>query len=171
MRLTGISYKSEARAKELLYAPTHQTPYTGWVKSMYGNGKIRSLSLYQYKDGKLDGLSTGWWKNAQKEFRKKLQGRQDRRALDSVVLDWPEGVGKKLQGRQSAWAFDSVVEEWPEEERSKLGRTESGMASELVVREWAEVVGRVVQGWQANRRCQVISSLTLLPLKAHNLLV
>ena len=62
--------KRGKEGEELLYAPTQQTPYTGWVKSMYGNGKIRSSSLYQYKDGKLDGLSTGWWKNGQKEFER-----------------------------------------------------------------------------------------------------
>ena len=43
-----------------------QTPYTGWVKVMWGNEQVRLLS--QYKDGKGDGLETSWYENGQKEY-------------------------------------------------------------------------------------------------------
>ena len=61
--------KLERRGKEgeeLLYAPDQQAPYSGWVKGVYDIGRISGL--YQYKDGKRDGLWTGWYSNGQKEY-------------------------------------------------------------------------------------------------------
>jgi len=50
-------FKTPGLDKQRIYfAPNQETPYTGWAKWMYDNGRIRSLS--QYKDGRLDGLST-----------------------------------------------------------------------------------------------------------------
>ena len=46
------------------FAPNQKTPYTGWAKWMYRNGRIGGLS--QYKDGRLDGLWTTWYENGQK---------------------------------------------------------------------------------------------------------
>ena len=36
--------------EELRYASNQQTPYTGWAKLMYDNGRVNGL--LQYKDGK-----------------------------------------------------------------------------------------------------------------------
>ena len=58
--------KLQARGKEgeeLLYAPNQKTPYTGWSKLMYDDGQIEAL--YQYKDGKEDGLGRWWYRNGQ----------------------------------------------------------------------------------------------------------
>ena len=52
------------KGEELLYAPNEQTPYTGWLKVMYGNGQINVLG--QLKDGKEHGLWTWWYENGQK---------------------------------------------------------------------------------------------------------
>jgi hypothetical protein len=51
---------------EIDYAPNGQTPYSGWAKEMHSNGQMKSL--VQYKDGKPDGLETGWYQNGQKEY-------------------------------------------------------------------------------------------------------
>jgi len=51
--------------EELCYAPNQETPYSGWVKSMYGNGRIRAWD--QWKDGKPDGLRASWHSNGQKQ--------------------------------------------------------------------------------------------------------
>jgi antitoxin component YwqK of YwqJK toxin-antitoxin module len=51
--------------EELYYAPNEQTPYTGWVKEMHDNGQIEGLA--QFKDGKPNGLVTGWYENGQKK--------------------------------------------------------------------------------------------------------
>ena len=54
------------KGEKLLYAPNEQTPYTGWAKEMWDNGRIRGLD--QWKDGKWDGLGTQWYSNGQKEW-------------------------------------------------------------------------------------------------------
>ena len=51
------------KGEVLLYAPNDQTPYTGWLKAMYGNGQIKVLG--QLKDGKPSRL-TQWYENGQK---------------------------------------------------------------------------------------------------------
>ena len=131
--------KRGKEGEELLYAPTQQTPYTGWVKSMCGNGKIRLLSLYQYKDGKLDGLSTGWWKNGQKEFERnykdgKEDGLQTRwyengkkkgeaNAKDGephgLVLQWHENGQKDYEGNFKDGKWDGPMNEWYENGKKK----------------------------------------------------
>jgi hypothetical protein len=45
------------KGEELFYASNEQTPYTGWLKVMYGNGQIKVLG--QLKDGKPSRL-TRW---------------------------------------------------------------------------------------------------------------
>jgi formylglycine-generating enzyme len=52
------------RGEELAYAPNVQTPYTGWVKEMWGNGQVKNLK--QLKDGKNHGLFTACYDNGQK---------------------------------------------------------------------------------------------------------
>jgi antitoxin component YwqK of YwqJK toxin-antitoxin module len=59
-KLQGRGKKGE----QLSYAPSEQTPYTGWTKLSYGNGQI--MSLAQYEDGKANGLSTAWYPSGQK---------------------------------------------------------------------------------------------------------
>ena len=39
--------------------------HSGWVKETHDNGQIGSL--FQLKDGKMDGLSTLWYRNGQKK--------------------------------------------------------------------------------------------------------
>ena len=53
-----IEFRSE-KGEELAYAPNEQTPYTGWSKSMYGNGQISSLT--EWKDGEVHGLELAWY--------------------------------------------------------------------------------------------------------------
>ena len=63
-----VKRKLEWRGKEgeeLRYALNQQTPYTGWMKVMWGNGQIRWL--VQFKDGKWDGLEALWYSNGQKK--------------------------------------------------------------------------------------------------------
>ena len=77
--------KLERRGKEgeeLLYAPDQQAPYSGWVKGVYDIGRISGL--YQYKDGKRDGLWTGWYSNGQKEYE--FTYKDDKR--DGLSIHW-----------------------------------------------------------------------------------
>ena len=56
--------KRGEEGEELRYAPDQNTLYTGWSKEMHDNEQINLL--YQYKDGKRDGLVTRWYSNGQK---------------------------------------------------------------------------------------------------------
>jgi hypothetical protein len=68
--------KRGTKGEVLLYAPNDQTPYTGWSKLMYENGRIRMLA--QFKDGKRDGLVTIWYENGQKQSEGNCKdGKQD----------------------------------------------------------------------------------------------
>ena len=68
--------KRGKKGEELSYAPNEQTPYTGWVKSMYDNGQLKALNLF--KDGKLNGLTTKWYENGQKMVEENYKdGKQD----------------------------------------------------------------------------------------------
>ena len=60
-----VMEKRGEEGEELFHAPDSQEPYTGWVKRMYENGKVRYL--LQIKDGKEHGLSTWWYDNGQKK--------------------------------------------------------------------------------------------------------
>jgi antitoxin component YwqK of YwqJK toxin-antitoxin module len=50
----------------LYYQTNESEPYSGWGKEMYDSGQVKALR--PYKDGKLDGLFTGWHENGQKGF-------------------------------------------------------------------------------------------------------
>jgi hypothetical protein len=63
------------KGEELHYAPNQQTPHKGWAKKMYGNGQIQIL--YQYKDGKLDGLRAVWFENGQRSEEGNLKDRKE----------------------------------------------------------------------------------------------
>ena len=70
--------------EKLAYAPNEQEPYTGWLKEMYNNGQVKALA--HIKDGKPDGLATGWHENGQK----KLEGNYKDGELDGLWTHWDE---------------------------------------------------------------------------------
>jgi antitoxin component YwqK of YwqJK toxin-antitoxin module len=79
--------RKEKAGEILYYAPNKQTPYTGWVKRMHGNGQI--AWLVQYKDGKKwKGLCMAWYENGQKNF----EGRWKKSKKPWTVVVWkPNG--------------------------------------------------------------------------------
>ena len=46
------------------HLPNSQEPYSGYAKQVYENEQIEIIA--QFKDGKMDGLSTVWDENGQK---------------------------------------------------------------------------------------------------------
>ena len=59
--------KLRIRSKDresLHYKPNEQTPFTGWSKKTYDNGKVKLLT--QMEDGKQNGLFAYWYENGQK---------------------------------------------------------------------------------------------------------
>ena len=77
--------KRGKEGEELLYAPNQQTPFTGSAAWYHDNGKLSIVS--QFKDGKMDGLWTRWYKSGQK--REESNYKNDK--LMSVEVWKPHG--------------------------------------------------------------------------------
>jgi len=62
----AVDYGSIQKRDGLYYQVNESEPYSGWSKRMYFlSEQIESLA--PFKDGKLDGLATHWYKNGQKK--------------------------------------------------------------------------------------------------------
>ena len=62
----AVDFQSLEYRNGLRYQVNESEPYSGWAKRMYYlSEQIESLA--QFKDGKLDGLATHWYKNGQKQ--------------------------------------------------------------------------------------------------------
>ena len=49
----------------IYYQTNESEPYSGWAKRMYDSGQVQLL--WQFKDGKADGLQAEWHENGQKK--------------------------------------------------------------------------------------------------------
>jgi antitoxin component YwqK of YwqJK toxin-antitoxin module len=56
--------EGELGSGSLAFLGNQKTPYTGWMKNMYGKGQIYALT--QLKDGNANGLNRTWYSNGQK---------------------------------------------------------------------------------------------------------
>ena len=81
--------KLQIRSKDresLHYKPNEQTPFTGWSKKTYDNGKVKLLTQMEdgkqngqkgletyYKDGKRHGLDTSWHENGQRDYERNFK--------------------------------------------------------------------------------------------------
>jgi antitoxin component YwqK of YwqJK toxin-antitoxin module len=103
--------KLQERAKEgekLAYAPNQETPYTGWVKVMWGNEQVRLLA--QYEDGKGDGLFTSWYEKGQKE----MEGNVKDGKPDGFGTGWYENGQKKAEVNCKDGKEDGLSTGWYE---------------------------------------------------------
>jgi antitoxin component YwqK of YwqJK toxin-antitoxin module len=100
--------KRGKEGEELFYAPNKQTPYTGWSKSMYDDGQIKSL--VQYKDGKVDGLWIEWFANGQKEEEANYKDGK----LDGLVTGWYDNGQKKYEVNFKDDKLDGLTTSWDE---------------------------------------------------------
>ena len=90
------------------FAPNQKTPYTGWAKWMYRNGRIGGLS--QYKDGRLDGLSTDWHENGQKW----KEGTNKNGKKSGLWTTWYENGQKRGEGNYKDNEKDGLSTTWYE---------------------------------------------------------
>ena len=110
--LKGIMAQAIDRRKlkmtgKLYYAPNEQTPYTGWGKDMYDNGQIHRR--WQYKDGKLDGLWTHYWReNGQKLQEINLKDGKN----DGLATSWYKDGQKKEEGNWKNGKMDGPWTKW-----------------------------------------------------------
>jgi antitoxin component YwqK of YwqJK toxin-antitoxin module len=68
----------------IFYRVTQRIPYTGWAKTMHGNGKV--ASLFEFKAGELAGPDTRWHENGQKS--EELTFKDDK--PDGLATKWDE---------------------------------------------------------------------------------
>jgi hypothetical protein len=92
--------------KRLAYDPNQQTPYTGWVKEMYDDGKVSGL--HHLKDGKRDGLATVWYRDGQKSSETtykddKLDGPETRWHLNGQKKSETTWKDFKRDGPETSW--------------------------------------------------------------------
>ena len=83
--------KRGKEGKQLAYAPNKQSPYTGWVKEVNGNGQVSRLQHYKY--GKMDGLFIAWDENG----KKRKEGNYNDGKQDGIFTSWYENGQKKLE--------------------------------------------------------------------------
>ncbi len=76
---------------------------TGWRKIAHANGKVSSLS--HFKDGRLDGLQTGWHENG----KKRVQCRYKDGEKDGLWTVWDENGRKEFE---FCWKDDKRVGDW-----------------------------------------------------------
>jgi antitoxin component YwqK of YwqJK toxin-antitoxin module len=62
----AVDFESLEYRNGLRYQVNESEPYSGWSKRMYFLSE-QIGSLAHFKDGKLDGLATHWYKNGQKK--------------------------------------------------------------------------------------------------------
>ena len=125
--------------EELGYAPNSQTPYTGWVKGMYENGKVRYL--LQVKDGKAHGLSTWWHDNGQKKGETNYKDGKEH-GLETV---WYENGQKELETNYKDGKEHGLMTGWHENgQKAGEGNLKDGKAHGLSII-WDENGNMIVQ--------------------------
>ena len=62
--------------------------FSGWRRIDHANGKLSSLS--QYRDGRLDGLQSGWHENGKKRIRVRMKDGKP----DGLCTVWDENGSK-----------------------------------------------------------------------------
>jgi len=75
----------------LYYLPNESKPYSGWAKEMYDSGQVEKLG--KFKDGKPDGLVTGWHPNGQKRG----EGTAKDGKQDGLQMAWHENGQKAAE--------------------------------------------------------------------------
>lgn len=100
--LSALQERGEENA-ELLYSPNGEALYTGWVKEVRQNGKLKGLS--HFKNGEKDGPSATWHESGSKQSEEHwLGGKQD-----GMFTTWHENEQKK---GESHWKNGKRVETW-----------------------------------------------------------
>lgn len=79
------------KGEELRYLVNTEIPFTGWSKSMHGNGQVECLACYE--NGKKHGLDTEWYENGQKGWEHNYKNNM----LEGKTTSWYENGQKKIE--------------------------------------------------------------------------
>jgi antitoxin component YwqK of YwqJK toxin-antitoxin module len=97
------------------FEPLELSPYRGsaWGALYYSNRNIKGL--YQLKDGKQDGLTTGWYENGEKKAEVNFKdGKQD-----GLTTKWYENGQKQDEGNWKDGKQDGLTTGWYENGEKK----------------------------------------------------
>ena len=89
-KLDGVNSEELEYREGFYYLLDSDTPYTGNSFTLWKNGQKRDE--VNYKDGKPDGLTTGWYENGQKKIEANMKDGKP----DGLTFGWHEN-GKKMQ--------------------------------------------------------------------------
>ena len=142
--------KRGEEGEELRYAPDQNTLYTGWSKEMHDNGQMNLL--YQYKDGKRDGLVTRWYSNGQKmgegDFKAgklmtavswKPNGEKSETDVvkgNGVVVDYNENGTEKSRYVFKDGKMDGLITGWSENGQKSSEVTYKDGTKDGLLRKW-----------------------------------
>ena len=126
--------------EELDYAPNGQTPYTGWVKTMWGDGQVKTL--IQRKDGKKDGLATSWHENRQKKFS--VNFKDGKRV--GLANGWYDNGQKGAEGNYKDGKEDGLWTEWYENGQKHMERNLKDGKVVGLLTEWYENGHKMAEG-------------------------
>ena len=99
-----ISTVTQTR-NELAYLPNSDEPFTGKYVTYYLNGQKKTE--INYKEGKRNGLTTGWYENGQKESETNFkEGKDNALATGWQLMKFDLSTGGSASG--SGWTTASL---------------------------------------------------------------
>ena len=105
-----INYETTLIKKgQLFYTKDTNKPYSGPVFSFFDDGKKKEEITY--KNGKLNGLNTGWYENGQKSNKGTFQDGK----LDGLYTDWYENGQKSSEKTYNDREVVELIGKWNED--------------------------------------------------------
>ena len=90
----------------VMYLPNEETPFTGRTESFYENGQKGAEG--NFKDGKQDGLWTGWYENGQK--RQQINYKDGK--SEGLYIEWDKNGQKKFEANYKDGKLNGTWTEW-----------------------------------------------------------
>ncbi len=110
---TAVEWSKLQYRDEVTYLPNTDKPFSGYAKDAYENEQIKYL--FQFKDGKLDGLYFEWYKNGQKWMEKNYKDG----LLDGPLTWWYENGQKWMEANYKDGKEDGLETHWYENGQKK----------------------------------------------------
>jgi hypothetical protein len=99
----------------IFYMPNSDKPFTGkYVPSYYENGQKKSES--NYKNGRLDGLSTNWYENGQKKSEVSFKDGKP----SGLLTEWYKNGQKERESDHKDGKLNGLITEWYENGQKKM---------------------------------------------------
>jgi len=113
-----INYETTLVQRDgVFYTKDTNEPYSGPVFSLYDDGKKKvELTL---KDGKVDGLLTGWYENGQKRGEMTYKDGKE----DGLHTEWYKNGQKWYEKTYKDGEWDGLFTEWYENGQKREERT------------------------------------------------